>query len=309
MAYSLLNGVASEDTMTVGLRALAAGFVFMLILGCARTPAAAGAGDDITQAGSGLTLGSGWYTREVSDGRTFHWANNDAAIVIHNPQSDLEKVSIEIQGGPGLQHAQDFGLHLRDASNRDIAFVHVPGTQTVRFDIPVRHGRDETVKLHVDGGGKKVPKDPRTLNFRVFSIATAFADEKLAPGHPDIAAAPIHIGKNWYGLEMFKGDTFRWVNNDAEFTIDAKKSEQRRIKIVAEAGPAVKNPAKWTLSLEDSSGKVLQTTSIVARRVAYLSVPLQVGTNAFRLHVDGTGIKAPGDSRTLSFRVFTMALQ
>jgi hypothetical protein len=43
--------------------------------------------------------------------------------------------------------------------------------------------------------------------------------------------------------------------------------------------------------------------------VAYLSIPLHVGANAFQLHVDSTGAEAPGDWRTLSFRVFTMALQ
>ena len=293
--------------MKLGLRALAAGVVFLSVLGCARSSDLAGSDGDIT--GSGMTLGSGWFAREASGGRAFHWADNDAAIVIHNPASDLERVAIDIQGGPGLTNAQNFALHLRDSVKHDIAVVHVPGSQVVRFDIPVQRGRDRTVFLHVDDGGKRVPHDPRVLNFRVFSINVAPPDDKLAAGHPDVAAEPIRLGKNWSSLESFKGDTFRWVANDAEFTVDAGSDSSRRLKIVAEAGPAVKNPGKWTLSLQDSGHKIVQSVQMIARRVAYVTLPLKRGTNAFVLHVDSTGAKAPGDSRTLSFRVFSLALQ
>jgi len=269
---------------------------------------AAVAEPDVVAADSGLTLGAGWYRRETFEGRPFHWANNDVQIVIHSPQGDLKKIAVEIQGGPGLENAQNFVLHLRDASNRDIAVVHVPGTKTVRFDVPVQVGKDETVKLHVDGGGKRISSDPRTLNFRVFSIADASADQTLGAGHPDIASGGVKLGGNWYPLEEYGGETFRWVANDAKFTVNDSKDEQRRIEIAAAGGPAVKNPGKWTLSLEDAGGKLINKTQIKARGTAYFEIPLHSGENGFTLHVESTGAKISSDARTLSFRVFNIAL-
>ncbi len=261
------------------------------------------------QAGSGLSVGYGWYASENSDGRPFRWAANDAAIVISRPQGDVKKISIEIQGGPGLANAQNFALHLRDASNDDVALVHVLGTQKVRFDVPVRAGKDKIVKLHVDGGGKKVAKDPRTLNFRVFSIADASGDPTLGAGHPDIVSSPLKLGDRWYPLEEFKGETFRWSSNDSSFTVVSSKDQQRELKVEAAGGPAVKNPQNWKLVLEDATGKVVQAKPISARGVAPFAVSLHSGSNAFKLHVDSTGTKAPKDPRTLDFRVFNIALE
>jgi hypothetical protein len=266
-------------------------------------------GDDVAASGSGLTLGSGWYTREVLDGRPFHWANNDAQIVIHKPESPLKKISLEVQGGPGLTDAQRFTLHLRSSSNHEIATVQVPGTQVVRFDVPVTPGKDETLVLHVDGGGHKIPKDPRTLDFRIFSLADASDSKTIGAGHPDISSGDLALGSNWYSLEEYGGETFRWVANDAEFTINGSKDEQRRVEITAASGPAVKNPSKWTLTLEDGSGKLIHATQLKERGTTYFDVAIHAGANRFKLHVDSTGAKGPNDPRTLSFRVFNMALE
>ncbi len=265
--------------------------------------------NDIVSAGSGLTIGSGWYSRELLNGRPFHWVNNDATIIIHKPQSNLKKISVEVQGGPGLADPQKFELHVRNPSNVDIASVTVPGTQTLRFDLPVQAGRDTSVRLHVDGGGKKIPKDPRILNFRVFSIADASNDKALGLGHPDINSGNIRLGDNWYALEQFNGETFRWVNDDAQIIIPSNQSARRELEVSAASGPAVKSPSNWTLSVQDQQGKKLATTQVKARGKAMFSLDLRPGSNTFKLHVTSTGVKSPNDPRTLSFRVFSLNLK
>ncbi len=261
-------------------------------------------GSDIVKAGSGLTLGTGWYKDETSQGRSFRWVSNDSEIVIHRPQTDLKKLALAIQGGPGLDNAQNFVLHVSNGGH-EIAMVHVPGTETLRLDIPVQAGHDSTIKLHVDGGGKKIPKDVRTLNFRVFTIDEV-NDPNMAAGHPDIAESPIQIGKNWFPLEQSKNETFRWVQNDAEFSINASKDGEAKIRIVAASGPAVKSPAKWTLAVEDGSGKTIDSSVMKARGSAIVPITFHQGENTFKLHVDSTGAKAPNDPRVLSFRVFSL---
>lgn len=279
-------------------------FAFMVRMAANAAPAG-----DIVKSGSGLTLGRGWYSLETLNGRPFHWANNDSVIIIHRPQKDLKKIALEIQGGPGLNSPQNFTLHLRNSSSADIAIIHIPGSQKVRFDIPVRAGQDTAVTLHVDGGGKRIPKDPRILNYRVFSIDDASEDTALAPGHPDIESRGMSLGKGWYPLEEFKGETFRWVANDAEIAFVSNTGGERNLHVLAASGPAAKDPAFWTLDVQNASGKTIKSVKIRARGDATFSLPVLSGTNAFRLHVESTSTKAPHDPRTLSFRVFKIYLQ
>jgi hypothetical protein len=288
-------------------KALQFGIVLGLI-GSAALLKAGAAASDIVTSGSGLTLGPGWFSPELFDGRVFRWVNNDAVIKIHTPRTSLKKISVEIQGGPSLVDPQHFDLHLKSSSNQEIASLSIPGSEKARFDIPVTPGQDTIVKLHVDGRGKKVPEDPRILNFRVFSISDASNDTTLGAGHPDISGTGVTLGSHWYLLEEYKGETFRWVANDAEFTVSASSTGVKRIAITAASGPAVKTPSDWGLTLESTSGNFAQTHKIKDRGTTDFSVPVVRGETRFRLHVTSTGAKSPNDPRTLSFRVFKVAL-
>jgi hypothetical protein len=270
--------------------------------------AVASAADDIIHDGSGITLGRNWYLHETSGGDGFRWVDNNAEIVVHRPSGNVKKVSLTLEAGPGLGVVK-FPLTVLDQDNHTVATVTVVGKQAVRLDLPVQNGRDETFKLHVANGGKRVPKDPRILDFRVFDVADASNDTAMAPGHPDIlSGSDAHLGANWYPLEQFKGQTFRWIDNNAEIVVHSGGDAQRRLRIDAQAGPSIKSPGNFMIALQDSSGKTIQTAPIKGTGFAYLNLPLHSGDNTFKLHVDSTGKKAPNDPRVLDFRVFNLAV-
>jgi hypothetical protein len=269
------------------------------------TPVAAA--QDIVAPGSGLTLGSGWYVHETYQGTGFRWVNNDAQFVVHRPQGSLKKIAIEAEAGPGLGQSK-MTLHVFDRSGHEVGKADFDGKQRERYDLPVTAGQDAVFKLHVDGGGKRVPKDPRTLNFRVFSIDDAAADQSLGAGHPDIAGPGVALGDNWYSLELFKGETFRWVANDAHFDVASDKVQTKRLKIVVAAGPGLEKPGNFFISLRDASGHEVQKGNVKGRGTIYLTLPLSQGANHFTLHVDGGGRPSKnGDTRTLDFRVFSLS--
>jgi hypothetical protein len=59
-------------------------------------------------------------------------------------------------------------------SGLTIGSVQVRGRETVRVPLPIRRESEtQTFELRVLGGGLSTPNDPRTLNFRVFSIRWA----------------------------------------------------------------------------------------------------------------------------------------
>jgi hypothetical protein len=98
------------------------------------------------------------------------------------------------------------------------------------------------------------------------------------------------------------------VNDDAQIIVDSNQTQTRRLKVVAAAGPSVKSPSDFMLSLLDQNGRTLQAGKIKARGIVYLSLPLKAGTNVFMLHADSTGKRAPNDPRILDFRVFEVSI-
>ena len=272
-------------------------------------PVSAASGD-IVAPGSGLTLGSGWYLRESNQGSNFRWVANNAQFVVHRPSGSLKKIAIEAEAGPGVGGPK-MTLRILDRYGKQVAEAVFEGKQRERFDLPVIPGQDSLFRLYVDGGGKaKAPKDPRTLNFRVFSLDDASSDQTLGAGHPDIGGPGITLDDNWYPLEQFKGETFRWVDNDAHFDVSADRQETKRLKLLVAPGPGLQHPANFSISLRDASGHEVQKAGVRGRSTVYLNLPLTAGANHFTLHVDGGGkAGANGDSRTLDFRIFRMAVE
>jgi hypothetical protein len=119
--------------------------------------------------GTNLQLGSGWGPIEVFHGQHFRWVENDAHILI-TPQKtgDLE-LSMEAEAGPGV--GGQCLLKVLDAAGRQVAAVLVEGKKAGKLFLPVETGKPNEFKLHVDGGGRRIPNDPRILNFRVFQVA------------------------------------------------------------------------------------------------------------------------------------------
>ena len=128
----------------------------------------AGTRNDIVH-GAGIQLGTGWDGVELFEGETFRWVDNDAQIRVISGKPGEVGLSLLVEPGPGV--GGPFLLKLIDLSGRQVAAVPVSRRETVKLFVPVEPGKADEFRLHVDGGGKKTPNDPRVLNFRVFSIA------------------------------------------------------------------------------------------------------------------------------------------
>jgi hypothetical protein len=259
-------------------------------------------------AGPGVTLGDGWYKSEAYAGRTFRWVDNNASFTVRGSKS-LAFVTVRVEGGPGLARTT-FPLIVDDASGRQATAVQVTAAQPEQtLILPVKPNEDTRFSLHVEGGGKRTGSDPRTLNFRVFSIAEIGAPApKVVSAGPEITSAEVRLGDGWYPLEHFKGETFRWVRNDARIVVQSAKSGHAQVKVLVQAGPSLAS-SPLRLTLRDEKGATVGAASVKDRATTYFTVDLAAGSTAFVLHADDAGDKqAPNDSRVLNFRVFRAAV-
>ena len=148
---------------------------------------------DIVAKGGDISLGRGWYRYETYKGRSFRWVDNDATFVVDS-KGPIAKLAVTLEAGPGLP-STTFTLDVLGQDGRVIAYAPVTGQQRVRFDLPAQAGQN-TYRLHVAGGGKRIATDPRILNFRVFRIADAAADATIGAGHPDIVTGSGSTARN-----------------------------------------------------------------------------------------------------------------
>ncbi len=261
--------------------------------GATKSGPLAGKVADIVDDTNDLALGKGWYLYETFAGQTFRWVDNNAQIVVKNPRSNVKDIALELEAGPSLG-TKKFTLQIVE-NGKTVGSLPVAGHQWVVAKVPVRPGSPATFTLHVNGGGKKT-SDPRILNFRVFTIADA---DIVDPG------SGIALGGNWDIVERYAGQTFRWVDNDAAFTVTSNASKQQKVHIVTLPGPGM-GGHQLAIAVRNAAGTTVATINPDKKGNATFSIPVKPGANSFSLHVTGGGKKTASDPRTLNFRVFSL---
>jgi hypothetical protein len=118
----------------------------------------------------------------------------------------------------------------------------------------------------------------------------------------------MELGAGWGVLETFHGETFRWVENDAQITLTARQPGGLVLSMIAEPGPGV-NSRPFLLKVIDAGGREVSTATVKERGEVKLTLPPLENAQTFRLHIDGGGQRVPHDPRVLNFRVFEITAQ
>jgi len=132
------------------------------------------------------------------------------------------------------------------------------------------------------------------------------AASSVAAKPADITSPGISLGSNWWAFESYQGKSFRWVNNDASFTITAPTARLVYVKIRAEGGPGL-GTTTFPLRVLDGRRRQVDAVFVTAQAPEQtLILPVAAGSNVFILHVDGGGKHSRSDTRILNFRVFAL---
>ncbi|NVM23355.1 MAG: hypothetical protein HWN68_16415, partial [Desulfobacterales bacterium] len=185
-----------------------------------------------------------------------------------------------------------------------------PGNHEITLIVPAERIHTEPfvrVQIEHSHSISGIGGDPRKLSLRYHWIEWSLLSQAKVlfnPNAEDIVASDgIFLGGGWYTLES-DGETFRWVNNDAEIVVIAP-SESPEISLKVAPGPGL-SYQPFELQVLDQSGQVVATAEVEGREMVRVALPIVAGeTQKFRLHVEGGGQQAaPNDPRTLNFRVF-----
>jgi hypothetical protein len=127
---------------------------------------------------------------------------------------------------------------------------------------------------------------------------------------PDITPPTndVALGSGWGRLETYRGESFRWVANDAIIHVATLKRVDHQVQIHIEPGPGVGLKA-FELQVFDGN-EIAAKLNVKGRQpVAVLLAAGEPAVHNLRLHTDAGGSTAPNDARVLNFRVFKIAVQ
>jgi RNase P/RNase MRP subunit p29 len=251
-----------------------------------------------------VRLGSGWYPIEHYRNITFRWARNDAEVTAC-PDPNNRTLAMLLEPGPSTG-TKVLTLRIRgNQGDSEIATVK-PG-QYVKITVNSKASA-ETFALSTDSRNIAVPHDKRILNFRALAIILGSAagnckNEVVFDG------SPLALGANWGTYETFKGESFRWVVNNAQVKLRGAQPRPYTLEAEVEPGPSL-GGAPLVISVRDSRGKTLaQSTAVKARSYVAFRLPAEPSGTMLTLVVNSKNAKVPNDKRILNFRVFGLKIK
>ncbi len=120
----------------------------------------------------------------------------------------------------------------------------------------------------------------------------------------------IALGPGWGRLETHRGESFRWVSNDAVFYIAALRKVDHQVQLQIEPGPGVGlRPFKLKI-IGDPGGELVAEVPVKGRHTVTFTLPAseKPSIHSLKMHTDDGGNPSPGDARVLNFRLFKMSV-
>ena len=130
------------------------------------------------------------------------------------------------------------------------------------------------------------------------------APRDIIPETRDIA-----LGTGWYPLEVHRGQSFRWVENDAVVNVAVLRPVRHVLRLLVEPGPGVGlKPFELTARLADGT-RLAAVTVAGKQRVEIDLPPESPRALSVVLHAETGGKADPKDPRVLNFRLFEIAVE
>jgi hypothetical protein len=256
---------------------------------------------DVIDPDEGLVLGEGWSAEEAREGAVFRRCHPGAELVV-NPMGNATRtirLDLEAEGVPGAAPCQ---VEVRDEAGKVVARSPLRGRQEVSFTVPTDPQRVSLLSFQARPDG---PSGPAGSPVRLRAYAPPGA-QLLGPGglvKREISHGEARIGANWYPLESWDGQTFRWFNTDAVVRVPAA-GPRSALVLDAEPGPGVGGqPCRLVLLGPD--GEELSAIQLAARQKVGLPVPAGRPAGDLHLCVEGGGRRAPFDRRIMNVRAFS----
>lgn len=262
-----------------------------------------------------VLLGLDWYPYEIYRGESFRWVGKDTSeIILNSINKRNHSLLLNLEPGPGCG-TEPLKLEIL-YRNKILQSGIISGRKNFEIQIPkemYNNYPSQKIFKIVSNGNLKVPSDPRVLSYRVFNISLAKVGSKKGDIINENYLNQIEIGKGWYSIEKYKGESFRWVGKDTSEIIlyDVDKKHQSLL-LGLEPGPGCGNEPLKLLILYKN--KIIQKGIISGRKNLEIQLPKEASTDfqsemVLKLLTENGNYEIASDPRILNYRVFDVSLK
>lgn len=126
---------------------------------------------------------------------------------------------------------------------------------------------------------------------------------------PDITPATndVSLGTGWGRLETYRGESFRWVSNNAMIYVATLRRVDHQVVLNIEPGPGV-GLKPFELHVFDGEADVAKLAVKGRQPIAIVLPGGEPAVHRLRLHTDDGGKTIANDARILNFRVFKITV-
>jgi ABC-type polysaccharide/polyol phosphate transport system ATPase subunit len=148
------------------------------------------------------------------------------------------------------------------------------------------------------------------IQFMVHGETDVSADPaSIAAGTDSVESEPppvgdgghVFLGNGWHALEAYAGDVFRWADAMAEIIVEGS-AEPRQLRLELE--PAAVGSVAVVLCVDTGLGPPTEFVLNGRETIGFTVSDSTAAEQRLRLWLQGDHRPAPGESRTLTFRVF-----
>lgn len=274
---------------------------------------------DVADAADGVVPVEGWYGCERDGGGELcRWVRDGAAFRVEPRPGPGAALSIELEPGPNVAF-KPFELTILDEHDRPIAVGVVTGRQLLRVTLPTDAHRPRTFRMSLRHRWTPVASDGRALDFRVFRMRWVEGAPHAPPADPrhNFIRTDLHLdvvppesgfrfGDSFHGPEIWDGELFRWVSNDAQLIVPPPPAGCGALQIELEAGPCVQG-RPFELQIRDAHDAIVARGLVRDRQTVLITLPHSGDAEAeYRLRVLGGDHPTPHDTRLLNYRVLSI---
>ena len=279
----------------------------------------------------GILFGQGWSDADSNGGARTRWGARKTEIILS--PSDRTRLTLELEPGPGID-ARTARVDVLANDGTVVQQVPLDGRTLVTLDVPGSLREKRVLRLTAQGDQISTTRDRPDARIRLWRYGWGDANtlEAATPRYDarvlrDIASATdivpsasrrataggqlppdgLFVGHGWYPFELFRGETFRWMNTGGEVVVTRPMSARGRLILDLEPGPGLGGrPAE--IDVMDDDGHTLGTIRAQGHQTVDVELPTPVGAEftVFRLTPTSTDQPVPGDPRMLNVRVFSM---
>lgn len=270
--------------------------------------------DRLALKATGFGVDSSQVFRWISDGR-----NGLVLIDVSNRSKGSDYLNFCAMSGPGIGNSP-FELQLIDGNRVEIGKFTI-GDYSCN-SINVRNSLPPFSLVHREKAEYISSLDRRKLVYRIMKIGFSQSGETedlyfSADGSSDIvdrentrpnSSVKARLGANWYPYEKYQGESFRWVNNDAEIVVSGPVG-LNTLSVLVESGPSAGSDGVDLRIINEENADVGRCLVNGRMSCTFTLNIKHEGPNSFRFKANLNFRRLDGDPRVLNFRIFHIGLQ